>query len=136
MKKTIVYVSLLVNLILVVTSYLFNMGWLRFFAILGFVPYTIVLTIFNFRYAYVSFKTAFSMKTIKVLALTNGFYLLANILMPDGGDVGELYACFGLIKSDVLGSILYNVSLACLIVHILFFTRQIKEMTKMKKTLK
>lgn len=138
MKRSTVYACLLLNLILIVASYVLNFGWIRVFALILFIPYTIALTIINFIYVSKCSKTEFSKKSIKVLALTNGFYLLANVLMPDGADVGGTYAFFGLIKnmSNMLGNIFEFVARACLVVHFVFFALQIKEMSKMNKILK
>ncbi|MGG2028826.1 ankyrin repeat domain-containing protein [Gottfriedia sp. S16(2024)] len=130
MKKTIVYFSLLVNLVLVASSFLFNMGWLRVFALTLFVPYTIALTIINFLYVSKCFKIN-SVQNMKPLILTNGFYFLANIILPDFGDVEGSYAFFGLIKNVPDFFILVSITFA--IAHMVFLVISLKEMRKMKK---
>ncbi|MET3194695.1 ankyrin repeat domain-containing protein [Bacillus sp. OAE603] len=131
MKKITVYLGLLLNLVLVAASYIFNMGWLRVFALIVFVPYTIALTIFNCIYISMCFKTEFTIKNTKPIILTNLFYLLANLVLPDFGDVEGSYIIFGRIEN--VPDYFMLLSLICLIAHVVFLILCFKEMNKMRK---
>ena len=60
-------------------------------------------------------------------------FLLCYIFLPDGGDYGEMYFFFGLIKSNVLSRIAEYIAEVAFIVHFVLFILQIVEMVKLKK---
>ena len=85
-------------------SWIFNMGWIRFIMTFLLIPFihAIVFFLVNlFSSKYIQ-KSKKSRNIYIMLCIT---YLLFYLLLPDGGDVGEMYVFFGLIHNNILSYI-------------------------------
>lgn len=97
-------IMLPLTVIVMVASWIFNMGWFRI--ILMWVPlplvHTIVFWVLNRKLA--TFASTFK-ELEKYIVISCVTYLLPYLLFPDGGDVGEGYLFFGLIRNDIVFNI-------------------------------
>ncbi|MBK9579494.1 MAG: hypothetical protein IPK50_16305 [Fibrobacterota bacterium] len=79
-------------LIIAALSFLFNFGWYRFMFAVVLIPYYFIYASFNIFYVLWLWVAPWRM--IPLLWLGGLTFLAANLLLPDAGDSGELYACF------------------------------------------
>lgn len=79
-------------LIIAPLSFLFNFGWYRLLFAVALIPYYFIYASFNIFYLFRLWVAPWRM--IPLLWLGGLTFLAANLLMPDAGDSGELYACF------------------------------------------
>lgn len=132
--------SLLVSLIcfvIIAVSWIFNMGWYRVAFIVTFmaVPVFSTLVLFVTNYAAAGcFEHSRRIKKLNLLFIIT--YLSGNLLMPDGGDIGEMYFFFGLIHSNTLAKFAYLISSLLLAAHYILFVWQIIEVFVIKVKLK
>ena len=132
-KKRTILMSIFYILI-VIASWFLNMGWIRFFMTILLIPFihAVVFFLTNF------FATKYFDKSTKIRKLNLWFtisYLIAYLLMPDGGDIGGMYFFFGLIHNDTLSGIANSISSIAVIGHIVMFVMQIIEIKKIKKNI-
>lgn len=132
-KKRTILISICYILV-VLASWFLNMGWIRFFMTFLLIPFihAVVFFLTNF------FVTKYFDKSTKIKKLNIWFiisYLIAYLLMPDGGDIGGMYFFFGLIHNDTLSGIANSISSIAVIVHIVMFIMQIVEIKKIKKNI-
>lgn len=130
-KKIIV--CTFVSIIIAAVSWILNFGWIRFFMTFLLVPiiHGIVYFLVNLFFAKYTDQSP-KMSRLNLLFIIT--YLIAYLLMPDGGDVGGMYFFFGLIHNDVLSGIASFISSIAVIGHIVLFVMQIVEIRKIKKT--
>ena len=132
-KKRTMLMSIFYILI-VIASWFLNMGWIRFFMTFLLIPFihAVVFILTNF------FATKYFDKSTKIRKLNLWFtisYLIAYLLMPDGGDIGGLYFFFGLIHNDTLSYVANFISSIAVMGHIVMFIMQIVEIKKIKKNI-
>ncbi len=130
-KKRNILMSLL-YIAIVLASWFLNMGWLRFFMTILFIPFIHAAVFFMTNF----FVDKYSDQSTKIKKLNLFFvitYLIAYLSMPDGGDVGGMYFFFGLIHSDTLSGLANFISSIAVIGHIVLFIMQIVEIKKIKK---
>ena len=127
-----VIVLTLASMIIAAASWIFNFGWIRFFMTLLAIPIIHGLVYFAANLVFAKY-TNDSAKMRKL----NGFfivtYLISYLFFPDGGDVGEMYFFFTLIRNDILSGIAYFVSSVAFIGHIVLFVMQIVQIIKIKR---
>ena len=130
-KRKCIFLTLLC-IAIAATSWIFNMGWIRFIMTFMLIPFIHAIIFFL-----INFFTASYIHKSKKLRHINIFfcftYLLFYILLPDGGDVGEMYVFFGLIHSNLFSSICNTISSLAVFVHIVLFILQTIEIVKTKK---
>lgn len=117
------------------TSWILNMGWIRFIFTFLLVPFVhaIIFFMINLRTA----KYITKSRKLKLLSIIFcATYLLSYILLPDGGDVGGLYVFYGLIHSNLIAYICECICAFAIITHIVVFVLQIIEMSKIKRETK
>lgn len=115
----------------VILSWIFNMGWIRF--ALVFIPLPFVHTL---AFLIINTKAAKKIpefpKLKKMLMYSCLTYVLTYLLLPDGGDVGGMYMFFGLIKNDAIVSVAFYLASAAAVASIallcsLIFTLRAKK---------
>lgn len=127
--------AILTSLLCVVVagfSWIFNMGWIRFIMTFMLIPFIHAIIFFLINL----FTACYIHKSKKLRNINISFcltYLLFYILLPDGGDVGEMYVFFGLIHSNLFSSICNTISSLVVLAHIVLFILQIIEIVKTKK---
>lgn len=123
--------------LIVLLSYTLNFGWLRFFGIIIFIPYLIWLIVVNVSYLRSFPFNNYKVKDLRTLFFSSLSFILFNIFLSDGGDIGPQYYFFGLLKvqSDFISNITANISFAFLVIHLFFHLKQVKELKKLKKLL-
>ena len=134
-KKSTSITSLKYNLIcdlfvvIVVLSWFFNMGWLRFiftFLAAPFVHSIIFIIMINKAIPYIEK----SIKLKRFLFISYITYILTYLLLPDGGDTGTMYMFFGLIHNDIITSISYQLARISFVANIIMLILQIREKRK------
>lgn len=131
-KQKNILVSLLC-IAVAAASWIFNMGWLRFFMTFLLIPFIHAIVFFLTNL----FSANYIQKSKKSKDIYIAFcatYLLFNLLLPDGSDTGEMYVLFGLVHSDAISYICSVISLIAIAGHIVCLISQIIEIAKMRKT--
>lgn len=116
-------------------SWIFNMGWLRFIMTFLLIPFIHAIIFF--------LVNLFSLKYIQKSKKLRNFYimfcityLLFYLLLPDAGDIGEMYVFFGLIQSNMFSYICNLISSVAIWGHIVILILQITEIIKIRKSIK
>ena len=132
-KKSVI--SSLVLMGIVAVSWIFNMGWIRFFLTIVSAPliHAIVFFLVNMFVAGYMGKSRFVVKLNSLFMIT---YILFYLLYPDGSDTGEMYFFFGLIHSNALSSIANILSTWIFTAHIILIVLQLVAVAKTKDSTK
>lgn len=105
-------------------SWIFNFGWLRvFLSLFGFPLF--YGAFFCFANCMAAARTAEMDAMKKYIPWSCITYLLAYLCFPDGGDVGEMYVFFGLIRDDGIAHIAMVVSIAAFVANIVLLILEI-----------
>ena len=133
-KKKALLISI-VSIFIVLISGIFNIGWIRFALLVSFVPFThalafVTMNLYSAKYAQHSNK----IKIYNLLFIAT--YMVASILLPDGGDIGEMYFCFGLIHSDSLADKAVLASGILFTAHAILLIMQLLEIRRINKSIK
>jgi hypothetical protein len=109
-------ILIILFVIIAILSWILNMGWYRFVLTLVLAPviHAVFFAIVNIKSAE---KAVLFPKMKKYMVLSCATYLLAYLLFPDAGDIGEMYLFFGLIKSDAIVNVLIYVAPIIFIVN-------------------
>lgn len=109
-------ILIILFVIIAILSWILNMGWYRFVLTLVLAPviHAVFFAIVNIKSAE---KAVLFPKMKKYMVLSCATYLLAYLLFPDAGDIGEMYLFFGLIKSDAIANVLIYVAPIIFIVN-------------------
>ena len=119
--------SSVVSILIVGASWIFNMGWLRFFMTFLMFPFIHAFVVYIISLLSVKFYDRIpKLKFLNILYLVS--YLFINIFLPDGGDYGPMYCFFGLIKNDIFASNAYYISSAAQLVHLVILVLIIVKM--------
>ena len=114
MKQQSVDLLLLALTVIVgIISYILNLGWVRIIFIIPFLAYNTIMLITGIIYVFMKRKK----RNIYYLSLLT--YVLFNVFLCDGGDVGPPYCFFGLIKIYGNGSLFYYISMISLIISLI-----------------
>lgn len=120
-KAIVYFILIIVCVAIMAVSWIFNMGWLRLA-----LTFTTLPIVHAVVFAVVTGKALFyislSKKLEKYTLLSFITYVGTYLLLPDGGDYGEMYALFTLIKSNVVAAVAMVLSFACLIANIVFLS--------------
>lgn len=133
-RKKAVILSI-VYIFIAAISWVFNMGWLRFFLTIIFVPVIHAIAFLTVNlYSAKYFETSRNIKTLNLFFVIT--YLMLYLLLPDGGDYGGLYFFFGLIRDDVLAVIASCVSSLAFTAHAILLIMQLLEIRRINKSIK
>ena len=132
-KKSVIRSLVLMGIVAV--SWIFNMGWIRFFLTIVSAPliHGIVFFLVNM------FVAGYMDKSRGVVNLNSLFmitYILSYLLFPDGSDTGEMYFFFGLIHNDTLSGIASILSSWIFTAHIILIVLQLVAVAKTKDSTK
>ena len=125
------YLVIISSVFVTLVSWIFNMGWYR--VILTWIPIPLIHTI---AFLIINIKSANRVSIYKFLRkyiiLSSVTYLLAYLLLPDGGDIGGMYLFFSLIRNDSIANIMMYISLIIFIVNIAVLSIEYLELRKCK----
>ena len=114
------------------TSFILNMGWLRYIMMFFTIPAIHAVIFFLTNYF-----AALYTENSKHIRLYNVVYLITYlsfyIFLPDASDYGGFYFFFGLIHNDFLSQIAMLISAVMFCTHIAFFVLLISEIILMRK---
>lgn len=122
------------SITIVAISWILNFGWLRFFMTFLLVPviHGIIFFLANVFFAKYIEQSSKMSKFNLLFFIT---YLISYLLLPDGGDIGEMYFFFGLIHNDAFSIVANFISSVAGTAHIILFVLQIVEMSRIKKNI-
>ncbi len=128
------YIMMILCLVIMGASWILNMGWVRMLLTwLAFpIIHAVVFAIINGK---AISKLVYSAKLKIYTLISYATYVLAYVFFPDGGDEGTMYVFFGLIHNNTVAFIAGIFSVLCFAIYIIFTTDQLKEMSRIKKTL-
>ncbi len=112
-------------------SWIFNMGWLRLILTLVAFPF-VHAVLFVVIIAKSSAKVSLSVNLKKYIILSHITYIASYLLLPDGGDYGEMSFFFALIESNIVGSVAMFIALACFAAHAACLFACVTETKKLK----
>lgn len=119
MKQRIVDLLLLIfTLIVGIISYILNIGWIRVLFIIPFLAYNFIVLILGIIYVFNNCNKG-KIKQRYVFYLGLLAYILFNVFLYDGGDVGTTYCFFGLIELHGDGSLFFTISMVSLVISLI-----------------
>lgn len=116
---------LALTVIIGIISYILNLGWIRIIFIIPFLAYNIIMLIVGIIYVFINRKNR-KIKHRNVFYLGLLTYLLFNVFLCDGADIGPPYCFFGLIKIYGEGSLFNNISTVSFIISLICIILNIK----------
>lgn len=122
-RKLFIGLSLAVSVLVMLASWLMNMGWLRLFGTWLLLPlhHSALFIAANLVSAR-NWDDDGEASTLMVYSHIT--FLLSYILLPDGGDIGPMYFCFGLVRNDTAAHIAFIAAVIVFIVHIVIIADQ------------
>ena len=115
--------------VIMLLSWIFNMGWYR--VILTWIPLPLIHTIIFLRLNIKASYKVSSYKSLgKYMVLSCITYLLPYLFFPDGGDLGEMYLFFGLIRNNTVANIMVYIASIALSLNIAALILEYKELRK------
>ncbi|WP_238947969.1 hypothetical protein [Clostridium sp. YIM B02569] len=124
-------VLVVLTVIVGIISYILNLGWIRVIFIIPFLAYNTIILISGIIYVLTSRKEG-AVKQRKAFYLGLLTYILFNVFLFDGGDIGPAYCFFGLIKIYGSGSFFYYISMISLIISLICIILNIKAIMSKK----
>ena len=125
------YVIIILSVVIMILSWIFNMGWLR--VVLTWIPLPFIHTV---AFLFINIKTANKVSSFqslkKYIILSCTTYLLSYLLFPDGGDIGGMYFFFGLIRNNLIASIMMYIAPIVLLANIAVLVFEYSELQKCK----
>ncbi len=124
-------VLVVLTVIVGIISYILNLGWIRVIFIIPFLAYNTILLISSIIYVLTSRKEG-EVKQRKAFYLGLLTYIIFNVFLFDGGDIGPEYCFFGLIKIYGSGFFFYYTSMISLVISLICIILNIKAIISKK----
>lgn len=129
--KKIYLIMPFVSALVAVAAFIFNMGWFRVALIVyGIAPIHAILFLFSSLYSSDSAAENTPLRFYTIISYIT--YPLPYMLLPDGGDAGEEYMFFWLIKNEQIINIGYALVLPCFIISAVFIALQFFKARKLR----
>ena len=120
-----------ISILVVVATWIFNLGWLRLFMTAVLIPH-IVLFVFMNLYSTKYFDNSKKIKILNIFFVLT--FLFAYVFMPDGDDISS-YVFFGLVHNENILNIAEIISTAAFVGNVVTFIMQIVGIERIKKNL-
>ena len=120
-----------ISILVVVATWIFNLGWLRLFMTAVLIPH-IVLFVFMNLYSTKYFDNSKKIKILNIFFVLT--FLFAYVFMPDSDDISS-YVFFGLIHNENVLNIAEIISTVAFVGNVVTFIMQIIGIEKIKKNL-
>lgn len=120
-----------ISILVVVATWIFNLGWLRLFMTAVLIPH-IVLFIFMNLYSTKYFDNSKKIKILNIFFVLT--FLFAYVFMPDSDDISS-YVFFGLVHNENVLNIAEIISTVAFVGNVVTFIMQIIGIEKIKKSL-
>ena len=124
MKRKVIFgITLTLSVLIMLASWLMNMGWMR---VLG----TWLLLPLHHSALFIAANLVSARhygddaEVSELMVWSHITFLLPYILLPDGGDIGPMYFCFGLVRNDTAALIAFIAAVIVFIVHIVIIVDQ------------
>ncbi|WP_238916790.1 hypothetical protein [Clostridium sp. YIM B02555] len=116
---------LIFTVIIGIFSYIFNIGWIRLIFFLPFLIYNLIILISGIIYVSKNCNEGNKRRKL-VFYLGLLTYILFNVFLIDGGDIGPSYCFFSLIKVYGNGALFTNISMTGLAISLICIALNIK----------
>lgn len=120
-----------ISILVVVATWIFNLGWLRLFMTAVLIPH-IVLFVFMNLYSTKYFDNSKKIKILNIFFVLT--FLFAYVFMPDSDDISS-YVFFGLVHNENVLNIAEIISTVAFVGNVVTFIMQIIGIEKIKKNL-
>ena len=120
-----------ISILVVVATWMFNLGWLRLFMTAFLIPH-IVLFVFMNLYSTKYFDNSKRIKILNIFFVLT--FLFAYVFMPDSDDISS-YVFFGLVHNENVLNIAEIISTVAFVGNVVTFIMQIIGIEKIKKNL-
>lgn len=120
-----------ISILVVVATWIFNLGWLRLFMTAVLIPH-IVLFVFMNLYSTKYFDNSKRIKILNIFFVLT--FLFAYVFMPDSDDISS-YVFFGLVHNENVLNIAEIISTVAFVGNVVTFIMQIIGIEKIKKNL-
>lgn len=117
-QKSVDLILLTLTIIVGIASYILNLGWIRIIFSIPFLAYNVIMLSSGIIYVRRNNEKR-NIKRRMVFYLSLLTYILFNVFLYDGGDIGPAYCFFGLIKIYGEGSFFYYTSMISLIISLI-----------------
>lgn len=122
-----------ISILIMASSWVINMGWLRLILTFLLIPVIHILAFFLMNlYSSKYFEKSKKLKVLNVFFVMT--FLACHLFMADFDDV-SIYAFYRLIRDERLLSITGQVSFTSFFAHIVLFIVQVIEIRKLKKSI-
>lgn len=120
-----------ISILVVVATWIFNLGWLRLFMTAVLIPH-IVLFVFMNLYSTKYFDNSKRIKILNIFFVLT--FLFAYVFMTDSDDISS-YVFFGLVHNENVLNIAEIISTVAFVGNVVTFIMQIIGIEKIKKNL-
>ncbi len=131
-EKIKIIIMSIISILVVASTWVFNLGWLRLLCMTAVVIPHSVLFVFMNLYSAKYFDKLRKVKILNIVFIIT--FLIAYVFMPDSDDISS-YVFFGLVHNENILNIAEMVSTVAFIGHIVMFAMQIVEIEKIKKSI-
>ncbi|MEE0944014.1 MAG: hypothetical protein UIM24_00995 [Clostridia bacterium] len=128
-KKILTIIMSIICILVVASTWLFNLGWLRLFMSAVVIPHSVIFVFMNL-YSAKYFDKSKKVKMLNVIFVFT--FLIAYVFMPDSSDINS-YGFWGLIHDEQILNVAELISTIGFIVHITTFVIQLLQTEKIKK---
>ena len=128
-KKIITIIISIICILVVASTWMFNLGWLRLFMSVVVIPHSVIFVFINL-YSAKYFDKSKKLKMLNVFFIFT--FVIAYVFMPDSSDINS-YGFWGLIHNEQILNIAEHISTTGFIGNIATVIMQILEIEKIKK---
>ena len=127
-KKILTIIMSIICILVVASTWLFNLGWLRLFMSVVVIPHSVIFVFMNLYSAKYFDKS----KNIKILNMLFIFtFVIAYVCMPDASDINS-YGFWGLVHNKQILNVAEFISTIGFIGNIVTLVMQILKIEKIK----
>ena len=131
-KKILTIIMSIICILIVASTWLYNLGWLRLFMLIVAIPHSVIFVFMNLYSAKYFDKS----KKVKILNAVFVFtFVIAYVFMPDSSDINS-YGFWGLVHDEQILNIAEFISIIGFVGHITIFVIQLLQIEKIKKIFK
>ena len=131
-KKILTIIISIICILIVASTWLFNLGWLRLFMSVVVIPHSVIFVFMNL-YSAKYFDISKKVKMLNALFVFT--FVIAYVFMPDSSDINS-YAFWGLVHDEQVLNIAELISIIGFVGHITIFVIQLLQIEKIKKIFK
>ena len=128
-KKILTITMSIICILIVASTWLFNLGWLRLFMSVVLIPHSVIFVFMNL-YSAKYFDISKKVKMLNALFVFT--FVIAYVFMPDSSDINS-YGFWGLVHDEQILNVAELISAIGFVGHITTFVIQLLHIEKIKK---